>query len=138
MSISSETSFWLSRSTMWFIIWDTVVFLDFLFFFRIPNGMTLRLCSEFLSAKTNLTGLLNVRPISATVNRNGTCVEYTPRLSGRCDTDVDSNNKPFKMNILWIEFVRIFVNNGGGEFSCHTDLVQKRNNKQDGRTRTVY
>lgn len=71
ISISSGTSFWLSCSTMWFIIWSTGLVLDFLFLFRLPNGMLVRLCSEFLSAKTNLTGLLSVRPISATVTRNG-------------------------------------------------------------------
>lgn len=74
MSISSGTSFWLSRSTMWFIIRGTGL-VDFLFLFRLPNNTVPRLCSEFLSVKTNLTGLLSVRPISATVNYNGTCVK---------------------------------------------------------------
>lgn len=75
MSISSGTSFWLSRSTMWFIIRGTGLVLAFLFLLRLPNGTPPRLCSEFLSAKTNLTGLLSVRPISATVTHNGTRVQ---------------------------------------------------------------
>lgn len=94
MSIASETSFSLSCSTMWFIIRGKGLVLDFLFLFRLPNGVAVRLCSEFLSAKTNLTGLLSVRPISATVSHNGTCVESSSRrLSRRREASVTESKR---------------------------------------------
>lgn len=128
ISISSGVSFWLSRSTMWFIIRCTGLVLDFLFLFRLLNGIALRLWSEFLSAITNFTGLLSVRPISATtVNRcdDGTCVGCHTRSTGRCGAR-NTSSEPFKTSHDGIRGFEFRVNNdsGGGRYSRYTDTAR--------------
>lgn len=135
MSISSVMSFWLSRSTMWFILRDTGLVLDFLFFFRLPKGSALLLCSEFLSAKTNLTGLLSVRPISATVSHNGTCVEYSLRSSRQYTMGTMELKNHKNNDSRYLSSFEFCVSNDDGEFSRYTDTVRKLNNKQNGRSK---
>lgn len=118
---------------MWFIIRGTELVLAFLFLFRLPNGTPPRLCSEFLSAKTNLTGLLSVRPISATVTHNGTRVQRfaAPRRPIPATTSTQNHSKTIAASRK--PAFKTHVTNDG-RFSRYTNLARTRNNKQNGRT----
>lgn len=118
---------------MWFIIRGTGLVLAFLFLHRLPNGTPPRLCSKFLSAKTNLTGLLSVRPISATVTHNGTRVQRfavpwrailaTTSTQNHSKTTAASRKPAFKTHVT-----------NDGRFSRYMNSARTRNNKQNGRT----